>query len=353
MEPLRIGEVARRSGLTVRTLRHWDELGLLTPSARTWGDHRLYDAADLDRLLAIVHLRSLGLSLTDIRQALDDPEFDAEAALADQITAVRSRLDHERRLLERLEQLRDPARRGWSDVLDAVALTTALEDPHAHVRVRAALDAPDSVGVDVLLDRVVGDPDQAVRETLTWALARQDADVVDAVLARLDNADPGVRLQLAHVLSKLHDVRAVPPLVALLRDPDAEVVTKAAFALGRLGDERAIDRLAALLGQGDAGQRDTVASALGGFGEAAVGPVARALGSAAARTREHAAETLGLAGSDAAIGALTAALGDDDAEVRLAAVMALGELPGAGAVVAAARRSEDPRVRGVAARLAR
>ena len=46
----RIGELARHAGVTVRTLRHYDELGLLTPSERSGGGHRLYGAADVERL---------------------------------------------------------------------------------------------------------------------------------------------------------------------------------------------------------------------------------------------------------------------------------------------------------------
>ena len=56
MEALRIGEVARRTGLSPRTLRHYDQLGLLVPSQRSTGDYRLYSREDLVRLLAIAHL---------------------------------------------------------------------------------------------------------------------------------------------------------------------------------------------------------------------------------------------------------------------------------------------------------
>ena len=81
MEWLRIGEVARRTGLTHRTLRHYDDLGLLVPSGRSGGDYRLYAPEDLDRLLAIQHLKSLGMGLDEIGRALDDPGFDASQAL--------------------------------------------------------------------------------------------------------------------------------------------------------------------------------------------------------------------------------------------------------------------------------
>ena len=67
----KIGELARRTGLTVRTLHHYDEIGLLSPAQRSDGGHRVYDEADVQRLYRIVSLRSLGFPLDAIAQALD------------------------------------------------------------------------------------------------------------------------------------------------------------------------------------------------------------------------------------------------------------------------------------------
>ena len=63
MDALKIGELASRTGLTVRTLHHYDEIGLLKPSHRTDSGHRLYTVRDLGRLQQIVSLRQLGFSL--------------------------------------------------------------------------------------------------------------------------------------------------------------------------------------------------------------------------------------------------------------------------------------------------
>ena len=72
----KIGELARRTGLTVRTLHHYDEIGLLSPAERSDGGHRVYDEADVQRLYRIVSLRSLGFPLDAIAQALDSQAFD-------------------------------------------------------------------------------------------------------------------------------------------------------------------------------------------------------------------------------------------------------------------------------------
>jgi DNA-binding transcriptional MerR regulator len=74
-----IGEMARDSGLTVRTLRHYDQIGLLAARERTDSGHRRYSENDLWRLLRIRALRRLGLSLEDVRRVLDAPADDPEA----------------------------------------------------------------------------------------------------------------------------------------------------------------------------------------------------------------------------------------------------------------------------------
>jgi MerR family transcriptional regulator, thiopeptide resistance regulator len=77
----KIGELARRTGLTVRTLHHYDEIGLLSPVERSGGGHRVYGEADVQRLYRIVSLRSLGFPLEAIAAALDADGFDARAAV--------------------------------------------------------------------------------------------------------------------------------------------------------------------------------------------------------------------------------------------------------------------------------
>jgi MerR family transcriptional regulator, repressor of the yfmOP operon len=70
---MRINEVAAETGLTARTIRYYEEVGLLEPAARSEGDYRLYDASDLDRLQFIRSLRDdAGFSLSQIRQLLED-----------------------------------------------------------------------------------------------------------------------------------------------------------------------------------------------------------------------------------------------------------------------------------------
>jgi len=89
-----VKEVAALSGVSVRTLHHYDRIGLLVPSARSGAGYRLYSGDDLLRLQQVLVQRELGLSLEAIRKLLDDPAFDHRAAL----------LEQRRLLLERAEQ---------------------------------------------------------------------------------------------------------------------------------------------------------------------------------------------------------------------------------------------------------
>jgi len=70
--------------VTVRTLHHYDRIGLLVPSSRTEAGYRLYGSEDLLRLQQILIARGLGLPLEAIRRMLDDPDFDRRAALVEQ-----------------------------------------------------------------------------------------------------------------------------------------------------------------------------------------------------------------------------------------------------------------------------
>lgn len=78
----RVGQLADLTGVTVRTLRHYDQTGLLHPSGQTTGGHRLYDHANVVRLYRILALRRLRFSLADIRSLLDDPNWDLASMVA-------------------------------------------------------------------------------------------------------------------------------------------------------------------------------------------------------------------------------------------------------------------------------
>ena len=89
-----IGEVSRIAHLSVRTLRHYDRIGLLRPCAATEAGYRLYDEDALKRLHTILLFRELEFPLADIRRILDTPGFDPMQALETQITLLTMRREH-------------------------------------------------------------------------------------------------------------------------------------------------------------------------------------------------------------------------------------------------------------------
>ena len=96
--PIQIGELAAAVGLTVRTLHHYDAIGLLVPAQRSQSGRRLYSPQDVRRLYRIVALRRLGLGLAEIGGLLD--------ASPDLAQAVRGHLDLVERQLELSRRLR-------------------------------------------------------------------------------------------------------------------------------------------------------------------------------------------------------------------------------------------------------
>jgi DNA-binding transcriptional MerR regulator len=104
-EALKVGELARRTGLTIRSLHHYDEIGLLRPSLHTEAGHRLYTAADVARLQQIVSLRQLGFSLEEVGHCLDRPGFSPLEVIRLHLARLREQIELQKDLCQRLEGL--------------------------------------------------------------------------------------------------------------------------------------------------------------------------------------------------------------------------------------------------------
>ncbi|WP_116244722.1 MerR family transcriptional regulator [Nocardiopsis sp. FIRDI 009] len=120
---MRIGEVAERTGLSLRTIRYYGEVDLVVPSARSRGGYRLYTETDVDRLQLIKRMKPLGFSLDETRELLaavdglsaDDTDEDERAALAERLdsfeAAIADRCVTLRRQLEMAEEFAERLRR--------------------------------------------------------------------------------------------------------------------------------------------------------------------------------------------------------------------------------------------------
>jgi DNA-binding transcriptional MerR regulator len=101
----KIGELAKQTGMTVRTLRYYDQIRLLNPSKRTESRYRLYTQDDVTRLHQIVSLRDLGFSLEKIRQFLDESAYSSEQIVTMHLDKVRDQIELQQQLHKRLEAI--------------------------------------------------------------------------------------------------------------------------------------------------------------------------------------------------------------------------------------------------------
>lgn len=103
-----VGEVAKKMGITVRTLQYYDKEGLLSPTAESEGGRRLYTDKDLVTLHQIISLKSLGFSLDDIKQRLISLETPADVAkaLTEQADDIRKKIEQLKDSLTTIEQLK-------------------------------------------------------------------------------------------------------------------------------------------------------------------------------------------------------------------------------------------------------
>lgn len=97
---LTVKEVCELAGVSARTLRHYDAIGLFEPSVRTDAGYRLYSEADMERLQQILLFRELEFRLSDIRKILEAPNFDRRKALEQQIELLELKRDHVDDLIE-------------------------------------------------------------------------------------------------------------------------------------------------------------------------------------------------------------------------------------------------------------
>jgi len=233
----RIGELAEQAGLTVRTLHHYDAIGLLRPSARSAAGYRLYGAAEVARLYHILALRQLGFPLEEIAACLDaqagdgrgpaagaadagHDAVDASGLVARQLARVDEQLAAQRRLRARLAQLLDVLDRGWTpssatflDTMEAMTRMDQYYSPEVRDRIeaRARELGPERIEEAQrewaeLLDAVKAEKDAGtdVADPRVQALARRWQEKV----AEFHGGDDGIRDGLIAMYDKEGPVTA-------------------------------------------------------------------------------------------------------------------------------------------------
>ena len=107
MNAYTVSQVAKMAGISVRTLHHYDQIGLLKPADRTEAGYRLYREPELLRLQQILFFKELEMPLEEVRQILDDPGFDQVTALDHHRGMQQGRLERLARLLNTIDRTID------------------------------------------------------------------------------------------------------------------------------------------------------------------------------------------------------------------------------------------------------
>ena len=178
---LKVGDLARRTGLTVRTLHHYDEIGLLKPSGRSEAGYRLYSQADVQRLHGIQTLRQMGLPLSDIGDLLAGDSVAPERIIGQQIRALDQQISQATELRGRLTMLRDGLMAGaepdMGNWLQALALMTTYGKYFTSAELKQIFSSWNLIEADWLV----------VKELVQGAMDRQlppDAPEVQALAYR-------------------------------------------------------------------------------------------------------------------------------------------------------------------------
>jgi len=242
-----IGEVARRSGVSARMLRHYESLGLVAPTGRTVGGYREYAEADIQRIFHVESLRTLGLSLRQIGQVLDDPGFAPSALIGELISDTERRLARERELLKRLRAVDASEPSGWEAVLRIVALLRGLSSPSPARRLHAVLAPESAMPGPVLAEAALNESDPLVAGALRWALGRAGDDVVANLAPGLESDSVEVRLRAVQMLAEIPGDDTTGLLSDALADSDPRVRGSAALASGARGRHEAVPVLVAMI----------------------------------------------------------------------------------------------------------
>lgn len=307
-----IGEVARRSGVSARMLRHYDSLGLVRPSGRSGTGYREYSSEDIRRIFHVESLRSLGLSLQEVGRALDDPGFRPAELVDNLVRDTQERIERDTELLTRLRRVDVADTSDWDAVLRTVALLQDLTSVSAGKRQLAALSSSGEAS-DALAEAVLREPATNVAGALRWALAQSADGGLRVLREGLASSEPDVRRRAVETIVEIPGSDATGALLGGLNSPDSVVRSRAALALAERGVDDAIPVLVDMVaeGRGDVDAAD-------GLAALSTGPDAAAQVTAA---------LLGLMGTNVT--------------VRRRVVQALADIPGPGATEALVRLADD------------
>ena len=111
-DEMTVGQIARIAGVTVRTLHHYDEIGLVVPTTRTESGYRLYGDTQVERLQEVLFFRELGLPLEEIRDMVEQPGYDRVSALKRQRALLEAKAERVLRMIDAVDAAIDASEQG-------------------------------------------------------------------------------------------------------------------------------------------------------------------------------------------------------------------------------------------------
>jgi DNA-binding transcriptional MerR regulator len=177
----RVGELARLAHVSVRTLHHYDAIGLLHSSGRSEAGYRMYTGADLERLQQVLFYRELGFPLEEIRRLVADPAFDRHAALLGQRELVADKSARLRALLELIDHTL-ASLEGWTTMSDEEMFEAFGDfDPREHEQ-----EAKERWGHMEAYEESARRARGYTKED--WAVVKSEGDAINADMAALLDA---------------------------------------------------------------------------------------------------------------------------------------------------------------------
>lgn len=252
-----IGEVAKRSGVSARMLRHYESLGLIDPSERTPNGYREYSAADIGRIFHIEGLRKLGMSLAEIGTLLNDPAFDPSLLIHELIETSRRRIAVEQELLSKLERIDRLHHADGEALLLTIDLMRSLESGDVIQRHKAALGSgvDGTVPVESLSAVVLNEPVLNAAGAMRWALAQSGPEAIRYLAKGMGDLSVEVRRNALQALDEIRrntakeelgsvaEATIIESLHSGLGDTDLQVRSSAALILGQMADPVAVSDL--------------------------------------------------------------------------------------------------------------
>ncbi len=183
-DAMKVGALAKQTGISVRTLHYYDEIGVLAPSAHSDAGYRLYTAADVVRLQQIMSLRQLGFSLEQIRDCLDRGDVSPLRVIEQHLVQLREQIALHHQLCDRLERIAGGLRRAEkpsvTELLHTMEVMNRVEKYYTPEQREWLKERRETVG------------DERIHEVeAEWP--KLIAQVRDAIDAGMDPADPNAQ----------------------------------------------------------------------------------------------------------------------------------------------------------------